>query len=115
MGGSAEPPRCCSAEPSPDALTRCSSRSSVSARCDPRFDWATAWISSTITASVVAKISRTDEESIRYRDSGVVIRISGGVFFIARRSDCGVSPVRRPTEMSAPIPFSGARRLRSMS
>ena len=63
-GGSPEPPRCCS-ETLPDSLTRCSSRSSVSARCDPRFDWATAWISSTITASVVAKISRTPEESIR--------------------------------------------------
>ena len=34
------------------ALDEWSSRSSVSARCEPRFDWATAWISSTITASV---------------------------------------------------------------
>ena len=36
-----------------------------SARCEPRLDWATAWISSTITVSTVEKISRTEEESIR--------------------------------------------------
>ena len=33
-------------------------RSSVSARCAPRLVWATAWISSRITVSVPAKISR---------------------------------------------------------
>ncbi len=83
--------------------------------CAPRFVWATAWISSTITASVVARISRTFDDSIRYSDSGVVMRMSGGFLAIARRSFCEVSPVRSPTEMSAPIPRSGARRLRSMS
>ncbi len=83
--------------------------------CAPLLVCATAWISSTITASVVARISRTFDDSIRYSDSGVVIRMSGGVFAIARRSFWEVSPVRRPTEMSAPIPRSGARRLRSMS
>jgi hypothetical protein len=41
--------------------------------------------------------------------------MSGGVFAIARRSFCEVSPVRRPTAISAPIPRNGARRLRSMS
>jgi len=46
---------------------------------------------------------------------GVVIRMSGGLRSIACRSRCGVSPVRRPIEIGAPIPFSGARRLRSTS
>jgi hypothetical protein len=41
--------------------------------------------------------------------------MSGGSRRIARRSDWGVSPVRRATEIGAPIPCSGARRLRSMS
>ena len=53
--------------------------------------------------------------SIRYSDSGVVMRMSGGLRRIAARSRCGVSPVRTPTVRSAPIPRSGARRLRSMS
>ena len=53
--------------------------------------------------------------SIRYSDSGVVIRMSGGWRSIAWRSRCGVSPVRTATFRSAPIPRSGARRLRSMS
>ena len=97
------------------AVTRCERRSSVSARWEPRLDWATAWISSTITASTPVRISRTCEVIIRYSDSGVVIRMSGGLRFIAWRSFCGVSPVRRPTETSAPMPFSGARRLRSTS
>ena len=60
-------------------------------------------------------ISRAAEVMIRYSDSGVVIRTSGGLRRIAWRSRCGVSPVRSPTETSAPMPFSGARRLRSMS
>ena len=68
-----------------------------------------------ITASTPVRTSRTAEESIRYSDSGVVIRMSGGVLAIARRSFWDVSPVRRPTVMSAPIPRNGARRLRSMS
>ena len=107
------PIRCGSSPPSP--VTRCESRSRVRARCEPRFDWATAWISSTITASTPVRISRTCEVIIRYSDSGVVIRMSGGVRRIAWRSFCGVSPVRSPTVTSAPIPCSGARRLRSTS
>ena len=96
-------------------LTSLESRSSVSARWAPRFDWATAWISSTITASTPVRISRTAEVIIKYSDSGVVIRMSGGLRRIAWRSFWGVSPVRRPTAMSTPMPVSGARRLRSMS
>ena len=52
---------------------------------------------------------------MRYRDSGVVMRTSGGSLSIAWRSFCGVSPVRIATRMSPPMPRSGARRLRSMS
>ena len=76
---------------------------------------ATAWISSTITVSTEWKISRAPEEIIRYSDSGVVIRMSGGLRRIRARSDCGVSPVLSATEMSAPMPRNGAFRLRSMS
>ena len=91
------------------------SRSSVSARCEPRFVAATAWISSRMIASTPVRISRAPLESMRYSDSGVVMRMSGGWRRIAARSRCGVSPVRTPTLRSAPIPRSGARRLRSMS
>jgi hypothetical protein len=41
--------------------------------------------------------------------------MSGGLRSIAARSFCGVSPVRMATEMSPPMPWSGARRFRSMS
>ena len=66
-------------------------------------------------ASTPVRISRAPLESMRYSDSGVVMRMSGGLRRIAARSFCGVSPVRTPTLRSAPIPRSGARRLRSMS
>ena len=91
------------------------SRSSVSARCAPRLVDATAWISSTMHASVPANSSWARPVSIRYSDSGVVIRMSGGSRSIAWRSRWGVSPVRTATFRSAPIPRSGTRRLRSMS
>ena len=91
------------------------SRSSVSARCEPRLVCATAWISSTITCSVPSKIFAAWLVSIRYSDSGVVMRMSGGWRTMSRRSFCGVSPVRRPTLTSAPIPRSGARRFFSTS
>ncbi len=61
--------------------------------CSP----ATAWISSRITDSTSASVSRAREVSIRYSDSGVVIRMSGGWRSIAARSFWGVSPVRMPT------------------
>ena len=78
---------------------------------------ATAWISSRITDSTSASVSRAREVSIRYSDSGVVIRMSGGWRSSAARSFCDVSPVRMPTVISsAPgIADSGTRRLRSMS
>ena len=56
-----------------------SSRSSVSARWAPRLVAATAWISSTITHSAPVRISRACDVSMRYSDSGVVMRMSGGV------------------------------------
>ncbi len=89
----------------PCSATRCERRSRVSARWAPRFDWATAWISSTITASAPVRISRAPEVMIRYSDSGVVIRMSGGFRRIAWRSRCGVSPVRSPTEISRADPL----------
>ena len=88
----------------------------VRARCAPRLVRATAWISSTITASTPSRISRACEVSIRYSDSGVVISTSGGWRSIAARSFCGVSPVRMATrDPSPPIPLSGARRFFSTS
>ena len=54
------------------------SRSMLSARWLPRLVPATEWISSTITNSTEASISRACDVSIRYSDSGVVIKISGG-------------------------------------
>ena len=76
---------------------------------------ATAWISSTMTAVAEANMARACEVSIRYSDSGVVMSTSGGLRSICARSFCGVSPVRMPTVMSPPIPFSGARRFFSTS
>ncbi len=55
----------------------CSSRSSESARCAPRFVAAIAWISSMITQRTLRSVSRACDVSIRYRDSGVVIEDVG--------------------------------------
>ena len=62
---------------------------------------------------------------MRKSDSGVVIRMSGGVVESRRRSAALVSPERRPTVTSGTVapsrsavwrmPVSGARRLRSTS
>ena len=72
---------------SPIRCTSCSeawaSRSSVSARCAPRLVAATAWISSMMHQRVWANSSCARPVSIRYSDSGVVIRMSGGVRSIA--------------------------------
>ena len=104
-----------------------SSRSSESARCAPRLVPATACTSSTITVSTPRSDSRACEVSSRNSDSGVVMRMSGGVRReAARRSSAGVSPERiadgdvgrRQAEARrrrAAMPASGARRLRSTS
>lgn len=72
-----------------------------------------------------ASASRVEEVSIRNSDSGVVIRMSGGLVARERRSAAGVSPERMPTRTSGSgspsrtdscrIPVSGLRRLRSTS
>ncbi|PSK61906.1 hypothetical protein B0E53_06188 [Micromonospora sp. MH33] len=102
-----------------------SRRSRESARWAPRFVPATACTSSTITVRTPRSESRAAEVSSRNSDSGVVMRMSGGVRAKARRSSAGVSPVRMPTVMSGGVrpsrvaacrmPVSGARRLRSTS
>ena len=87
--------------------TSCSSRSSESARCAPRFVPATACTSSRISVSTLRSISRPCEVRSRNSDSGVVMRTSGGVRSIRCRSRCGVSPVRTPTVSCEPSPASG--------
>ena len=105
--------------------SRASSRSRVSARCEPRFEPATACTSSMITVVTPSSVSRALAVSMRYRLSGVVIKMSGGDFCSARRSALGVSPLRTPTVMFGATPpnrsavcvtpMSGERRLRSTS
>jgi hypothetical protein len=110
----ADSPIRCGSRPC-SSITSALSRSSVSAMCAPRLVEATAWISSTITDSTSRSTSRAPDVNMRYNDSGVVISTSGGVRRICARSFCGVSPVRIPTLSAAPIPISGACRLRSTS
>jgi hypothetical protein len=78
-----------------------------------------------MTVSTLRRSSRALEVSIKYNDSGVVMRMSGGRRFICSRSRCGVSPLRTPTASGwyvaprrsavAAMPVSGERRLRSTS
>ena len=99
-----------------------SSRSRESARCAPRLVPATAWTSSTMTVSTPARALRAAEVSMRKSDSGVVMRMSGGVVASWRRCCAGVSPDRTATVTSGTatpsraaarsMPTSGARRLR---
>ena len=105
--------------------SRASRRSRVTARWAPRLVPATACTSSRITVSTPARDSLAREVSIRNSDSGVVIKMSGGVLRILRRSAGVVSPERTPTRISGTvvpsrsavwrIPTRGARRLRSTS
>ena len=102
-----------------------SSRSSDSIRCAPRFVGASAWISSMMTVSTLRNVSRARDVSIRYSDSGVVMRMSGGVRTSFWRSLPGVSPVRiatvgasnaAPSRSAASVlPASGERRFFSTS
>ena len=69
--------------------TRRSSRSSESARCAPRLEPATACTSSRITVSIPRSVSRACDVRSRKSDSGVVMRMSGGVRSIRRRSSGG--------------------------
>ena len=88
----AESPMRCSGRPASS-----SSRSSDSARCAPRLVATIAWISSTITVWTLRRLSRAELDSTRYSDSGVVMKMSAGVFAKRARSFAGVSPVRIAT------------------
>ncbi len=78
-----------------------------------------------MTVSTPRRVSLACEVSSRNSDSGVVMRISGGLLTSFLRSSAAVSPVRTATLMSGSsrpsrcaaclIPVSGARRFRSMS
>ncbi len=102
-----------------------SSRSRETARCAPRLVPATAWTSSTMMVSTSVRVSRALEVSIRNNDSGVVMRMSGGLLNRERRSAAVVSPDLTPTVISGAgspsrlavwvIPIRGERRLRSTS
>jgi hypothetical protein len=70
---------------------------------------------STITVWIPRRFSRACDVSRWKSDSGVVIRMSGGVLSMRLRSSAGVSPVRTATESSERSPASGLRRFRSMS
>ncbi len=118
------PTRCAggTCEPAPRSA---SSRSSDKARCAPRLPPASACTSSMITVSIPRKPSLARDVSSRNSDSGVVIRMSGGLLASWRRSSAAVSPVRTPTRICGsgrpvrriawPTPASGERRFRSMS
>ena len=82
------------------ASSKSSSRSNESDRCAPRLSPARACTSSTMTVSTVRSASRAADVSMRYSDSGVVMRISGGLRAILRRSSAGVSPVRMAVRIS---------------
>ena len=100
-------------------------RSRLSVRWTPRLVPARAWISSMITVSTLLRMPAAFDVSMRYIDSGVVIRMSGGLRTCRLRSACGVSPERTATVMSGAsspsrcatrlMPVSGARRLFSTS
>ncbi len=121
----ADSPTRCTGPGPPGRSSSASSLSSDRARCAPRLVPATAWISSRITVVTPDRPARAPDVRTRYRDSGVVMRMSGGCVAKARRSAGGVSPVRIPTVTSGSsspsrvaacrIPTSGERRLRSTS
>jgi hypothetical protein len=77
-----------------------SSLSSDTARCAPRLFPTSACTSSTITCRTDRSLSLARLVSMRYSDSGVVIRMSAGTLRNAARSRAGVSPVRIETDGS---------------
>ncbi len=86
---------------------------------------ASACTSSMITVSTPRRLSLAREVSSRNSDSGVVIRMSGGLLASCLRSSAAVSPVLTPTRICGSgssrrriawlTPASGERRFRSMS
>ena len=93
----------------PRSAVSASSRSSDRARCAPRLLPASACTSSTMTVSTPRSASRALEVSSRNSDSGVVIRMSGGLVASRRRSSAAVSPVRTATRMSGSGAAHGLR------
>jgi hypothetical protein len=78
-----------------------SRRSSVRVRWEPRLSRAAEWISSTMTVSTVRRTARLRAAvTIRYSDSGVVMRKFGGRRTMRARSLLLVSPVRTATVSS---------------
>ncbi len=107
-------------------MQKACSLSSVRERNTPRLESHTSWISSTMTYSTWANFSRNFGAAITSaRDSGVVMRMCGGLRSIFCRSAWEVSPVLTPTRMSGKsmpsaaatsrMPASGSLRLRLMS
>src|SRR5215211_343219 len=91
-------------------VTKCDSRSSVRARWVPRLDCATAWISSTITTSVPARISRAPDVIIRYSDSGVVIRVFAPAAILGHPSACaGVGASNEASNQRRTVSENGIR------
>ncbi len=121
----AESPMRCAGVPMPFARRSASRRSRLTARCAPRLVAATACTSSMITVCTPRSVSPARLVSMRYRDSGVVMRMSGGSDTSLRRSLEVVSPERTPTVTAGagtpsrladcPMPIRGERRLRSTS
>ena len=78
-----------------------------------------------MTVSTPRRVSLAWKVSSRNSDSGVVMRMSGGLLISFLRSSAAMSPVRTATAMSGSsrpsrcaaclIPVSGARRFRSIS
>ena len=96
---------------------RASSRASESIRCAPRFSEISACSSSITTVRTVDSIALPRAVVSRmYSDSGVVMKMWGGLRSIRWRSAPGVSPVRTPTRSSGPpMPSSGRVRFSRMS
>ncbi len=111
----------CSGLPARNACSRSIDKN----KCAPRLVATREWISSMIRVSTDSRIFRVSEVSNKNSDSGVVIRMSGGVRRMRARSTCGVSPVRTASvgtrtvlpkrRAASAIPAIGARRFCSMS
>jgi len=92
------------------------SRAMPSMVWSPRFDSASAWISSTTTRFRPRNIfGASGYEVISASDSGVVSRICGGSTLWRARFAAGVSPVRSSMRIGSPISATGAARLRAIS
>ena len=87
------------ADPLSRRVSSASSRSRLSARCAPRLVPAIACTSSTMTVSMPRSASRACEVSSRNSDSGVVIRMSGGLVPAAPLLRGGVPGAHRDADV----------------